>query len=316
MQLHNVFPAPENHRILVPLIALVSSAAALIGLGWLMRLIFAAQRQIPIVSDTERLGSLGSLSESERTIRDQVFSSVATEHAGTSLRALELEARGAEREAEVASDPATKARFAAKAKRLLQAVDSGLTGAALLIIEERSGNLFRSREPVWAFSLAAIGIIVAFGVADYSKGQRDLIALRKSCAEAEAAGAKDPCESVVAFESISEENANANAATRKIAIGVRRDGMRCRVRLRVAGKATNATSAGMATFEISDFSRYCGAELTGGGLALRSGWRHTGTSMHEVRLKPMSYSLVSVTAREGSTPSLRRKAVAQLVAAP
>lgn len=310
VQLHNVFPAPANHRILVPLIAFLSSAAALIGVGWLLRTIYAAQRRIPIVSDTDALGDLGSLNNRERSIRKRAFDSVADEHGGKTLRALELRAREAEREAEGEVDDAKKKRLLAEATRLNTAVENGLAGAAALILEERSGNVFRGKQSIAAFILAALGIIVAFGVADYSKGQRDLIALRKSCAEAAAAGAKDPCASIV--EDGTGGNRTPTTATR-IAIGVRGRGSNCAVSVRVNNKRTRATKIGLANLVIKDRSTSCGVRLGGGGLTFASGWRHMGISTVEARLKQLSYSIVMLH-RPGS--ALREKPIEPLAVGP
>jgi hypothetical protein len=318
VQLHNVFPAPTDDSTLVPLLAFLGTAAALLGIGWLMRTIFAAQRQIPIVSDTEALGTLGSLNERERGIRQAVFKSVAEEQGETCLRAVELKARQAERDAETATTPADKERLKAEAARLVSAVESGVVGAALLILEERSGSVFRGAQAQAAFILTALGIILAFGAADYSKGQRDLVALRKACAEAQAAGVKDPCKSVVTFQSGPRTPADPKKATKPaaIAIGVRPQGSSCAVSARVDGKTTRAAKTGTAILTINDRSRTCGVRLSGGGLALASGWRHTGTTTLEAKLKPLSYTLVLLRAGRGSTASVQEVPLEPLVVAP
>jgi hypothetical protein len=305
----------------VPIVALASSAAALIGVGWLMRLIFAAQRRIPIVSDTAALGDLGSLSKEERRIRDALFRSVADEQKVANLRAAELRARELERQAEGEKDPATKAALKEKVARLDAAVERALSEAALLIVEHRSGNVFRGIQPILAFTLAALGIIIAFGVADYSKGQRDLIALRKSCAEALAAGAQDPCKSVVDFQpgptGPTGPTGQSGSTVNAIMIGVApRSARGCTVAVRVNGKRTNATDAGMAKLTINDRSRNCGVRLRGGGLTVASGWLHTGSTTAEVVLRPISYTLTTLRGRQGSTPTVREVRVDPLVATP
>jgi hypothetical protein len=58
-------------------------------------------------------------------------------------------------------------------------------------------------------AVTALGAAVLWGVADYSKGQRDLISLQADCAKAEAAGAIGACDVLVEDE---EHTALINAA--------------------------------------------------------------------------------------------------------
>ncbi|MDX6397561.1 MAG: hypothetical protein QOJ43_969 [Gaiellaceae bacterium] len=319
LQIHNVFPTPASHGRLLTGIALAGSLAALVGVGWLVQIIFSAQRRIPVSSDVGTVGDLGLKGE-ELNIRNHVFQSaaVAQGEPNETLRQLELDARQAERDAEDPPTPDDGEKSKVRAARLDAAVDNAVASAALLILERRSAAVFRGWRTKVAFALAAVGIVLAFGVADYSKGQRDLIALRKSCAEAVAAGAKDACSSVAGSPvgPVVSGKESASTGTATVLIGVRRGGSGCVVTVRVDGKQTRAVKAGLTKLTIADHSRLCGARLEGGGLTFGSPWRHTGTREMTIQLKPSSYRLVSLRVRPGTTPTVRESPLDPLVGAP
>jgi hypothetical protein len=323
VQLHNVFPVPDvGHPWLIVLAAAAGWLAALIGAGWLVQLLYAAQRRIPITTDLERLGPYGGLDGDEIAMRRAVFESAAEEHGRSSLRRVELDARRLECEADRAEGP-EKQRKQARADRLNDAIDAAVVGAAGLILERRAAAVFKSNKAKLAYVLAVVGIVLAYGAADYSKGQRDLVGVRKACAEAVKVGAANACESVADLE-VAAADGSDNAGTPaaevpKIDVGVTGGPRRCRAVVRVDGKRTNGTRAGEVELTIRDRSRHCGLRISGGGLAFESPRRHTGVTTSNARLKPISYGVVLFLGSGGSSGSAqgqREEKLTDLVAVP
>jgi hypothetical protein len=198
--LHDLFPAPDTDRYLVPAIAAIGAALALTGAGWLTLRFFGAQRQIPLSTDTAGLlGRLGKFDDDERDLRDEIYLRAAQEEGVDSLYAMELNAMRLEKLAQRATDPKRAERYQSQADRLNTKLRTTVLATAAMILERRADRVYRGPQTKIAFASAAAGIVLLFGAADYSKGERDSIALQKSCAEADKAGAKDPCTGVVDF---------------------------------------------------------------------------------------------------------------------
>jgi hypothetical protein len=180
-QLHQIFPAPANGWF-TPVVA-ASIAAAAMGTSFLVSRVFAATRRILIGSDASARG----LSHSERARALAVLTEHAREQQAQTLRALEYRAL---RLGRVAQRPEASSALSAAAKsesdRLYGVIYIALKRAAATILEERTRKALGGRLSAAAFLLAAAGVAGVFALADYSKGQRDLIDLRTKCATAEA----------------------------------------------------------------------------------------------------------------------------------
>ena len=64
------------------------------------------------------------------------------------------------------------------------------------VLERRSEEVFSGWRTKAALALAVAGFIALFGTADVSKGHRDLVALRSTCADAVSKGSTDACDPV------------------------------------------------------------------------------------------------------------------------
>jgi hypothetical protein len=205
-QIHKIFPLPAGSSGWLFVLAVAGSAGGLIGAAWLAARFFGAQRRILISSEQEDGGSLRQwrlakrkgFTNFERELRDEVFDEQAGEDGAKTLRGLELRALRYERIARREKDEARAKAFQAEADRLQGNVRLALVQAAAAVLERRSHQAFKGLFTAIPLLLAIAGIIVVFGLADWSQGQRDLISLRKSCAEAQKAGAVNACEPVVA----------------------------------------------------------------------------------------------------------------------
>ncbi|MEX2646840.1 MAG: hypothetical protein WD249_11320 [Gaiellaceae bacterium] len=199
-QVHQLFPLPadSNWRVLASLAA-ISALAALVGAAWLTGRFFSAQRRIVIDASQQKWRSdrlNRQFGDEEQELREREFAAGAAEYGAGSLEALELRARRLHRIG-LRAAPATRRGYAEEAEAIEKFVRLVLWRAALRILEWRSHQAYRGWRTMAATLLTIAGILGIFGLADWSKGQRDLIALRKECALATKEGATDACAPVV-----------------------------------------------------------------------------------------------------------------------
>lgn len=192
-QLHKIFPLPAHWSWLYLLLALAASASALGGAAWLAARFFAAQRRIVIDTEWED----DPFTNAERKVIRPAVKDTAAEHEARTLLDLELRAQRFSRIARRVNDKAEKEQFERQAEQLTGAIRLSLLRAVVRVLEHRANDAFRGRDTKVAMALTIAGIISVFGLADWSQGKRDLIGLRKSCAEAQKAGAVDACKDVV-----------------------------------------------------------------------------------------------------------------------
>jgi hypothetical protein len=205
-QIHKIFPLPAGSSGWLVVLAVVGSASGLIGAAWLAARFFGAQRRILVSSEQEHgsarrrrwLAKRKGFTDFERELRDQVFDEQAREDGAKTLRDVELRALRYERIARRTKDEERAKTLQAEADRLKGNVRLALVQAAAVVLERRSHQAFKGLLSAVLLLLTIAGIIAVFGLADWSQGERDLIALRKSCAEAQKAGAINACDPVVA----------------------------------------------------------------------------------------------------------------------
>lgn len=181
----------------------LSSLLAVGGAAWLASRFFGAQRRI-LISTEDGLTELAD--DAEQNARDRIFEAVAAQEGARTLYALELRALRFGRIARSLSNaPQTSAAsrtsvgrsyLESEAKVLTELVNLALWRAALWVLEYRSKKAFDGWQSKLALSATVVGLVGVFGIADYAKGERDLVDLRAKCQKAVAAGAVDACGSV------------------------------------------------------------------------------------------------------------------------
>ncbi|MEK6274360.1 MAG: hypothetical protein AABM30_03395 [Actinomycetota bacterium] len=191
-QVHKIFPLPADSSGWTWALAVASSVGSLVGAAWVAGRFFGAQRRIGIKTEAGR----ETLRPRERELRDRVFTDTAAEEDAAALRDVELRAIRLNRIAQHSSKAKAK-DLQDEAERLQGKVRLACVRAAAEILEWRSQQAFNGVLTKVAVLMTILGIVGIFGVADWSQGQRDLVALRKSCAEATTAGAIDACVTVV-----------------------------------------------------------------------------------------------------------------------
>jgi hypothetical protein len=138
-----------------------------------------------------------SLSSKERELVRRIFDDFAHGESASSLQALDLRKlrlSRIERRMLPSQNPDRHAWVKAEADYLERYESNAATGAAATVLEQRAQDVFRGWRTPLGLLVTAIGAALVWGVADYSKGQRDLIDLQANCAKAEAAGAIDACD--------------------------------------------------------------------------------------------------------------------------
>jgi hypothetical protein len=211
-RLHEIFPIPQNAPNWMRWLTLAGLAAAVLGSVWLAARFFAAQRRILIGADLSGKG-LGWMDKqaARRVLREHAREEEADELIDVERRALRFE-RIARRLAD--ANDGRAARVQKEADRLYGLVRIALVRAAATILENRTRRAFKGFITITAFLMAAGGIGVAFAMADYYKGQRDLATLRTECRKSEKAGVTNAC---AAVDSSSAIAARAKAAKAKAA---------------------------------------------------------------------------------------------------
>jgi len=206
-----VAPGRRAKAIIAAALTTFGALAAFGGSAWFAGRFFAAQRRILVASKRSDCQGVGK--GDERSLNLVYFAHAAEELAPT-LHAVELRAYRLQRMARAVplTDPRQK-RWNEEADRLLEFVHNALRKAALVILENRSSNAFSGKPTFASLAFAIVGIVLVFGVADYAKGQRDLIELRTKCQEAVGKGATDACDPVRSKEGI--DAATRAAASKK-----------------------------------------------------------------------------------------------------
>lgn len=201
-QIHKLFPLPAGHGYFAVL-AFACSAAALIGAAILVGRFYAAQRRVPVSTDRDRPPpqawlvklllmvvasnrSPDGLTSDECARRDRVYDQSARDEGAHTLKALELRAYRMARIGRKVGDE-RGAGLVKESERLLDAVDEALGQGAAAVLERRAEQAFSGWFTRIPALLTIAGIIGIFGLADWSQGQRELVAVGKQCGEAKAA---------------------------------------------------------------------------------------------------------------------------------
>jgi hypothetical protein len=145
-----------------------------------------------------------------------VFDEQARELEAATLKDVELRALRFERLARREPQEEPRNNLMKEADRLHGAVRLALVQACAEVLERRSHQAFRGFVTKLALAMTIAAIILVFGVADWSQGKRDLIALRKNCAEAKKAGATNPCETVVPKKERAQKGNMQTKATKQL----------------------------------------------------------------------------------------------------
>jgi hypothetical protein len=191
-QVHKIFPLPDDAPWWALGLAIATSLAALGGAAMLAGRFYGAQRRIPVSTDDDQPGLWGwgptptGLTPAEQGIRDRVFDQAARDQIAQNLKAVELRALRLRRTARRATGDRAKT-LDAEAKRLEDELDDALYNGAAAVLEHRSHQAFSGWWTRVALLSTILGIIGVFGLADWSQGQRDLVALGKQCGEAKTA---------------------------------------------------------------------------------------------------------------------------------
>lgn len=224
-QVHEIFPLPPDSAVWLTVLALAAGIAALVGAAWLAARFFAAQRRILMTTDQAPFGLRGWFAERqrgfgrrERDVRNYFFDLTAAENGAQTLHALELRGQRLERIAQrLPAESQERKAFAAEAERLTGVVRLGMAQGAIAVLERRSHQAFKGSLTALALLMTIFGLLTLFGLADWSKGHRQLITLRKECAEATKAGATAACEGVLSKdqrEAVAVEASKSNATAK------------------------------------------------------------------------------------------------------
>jgi hypothetical protein len=201
-RLHDVFPVPRTVEPWLTWVLIGSLIAAVVGSAWLAARFLRAQRRILIKSDLEdstakpRRWWFDRRATKEGETVEEVLREHAAEEGAATMHAVERRALRLHRISRRTLDPEqlpSRETVAKEAERLDEAVSIALHRASAALLEHRSRNAFGGRTAV-PLALAVAGIVGLFALADYYKGERDLIDLRKKCAEAQDAGVVNACE--------------------------------------------------------------------------------------------------------------------------
>lgn len=208
-QVHQIFPLPPGRGYLI-WFALAAGLAALGGGAWVTARFFGAQRRILLstgggvhhrwwkkIRHPSLLFTSGpiDLRWRDRHIRRDTFHEHAQEQGKSSMEEVENYGLMKWREAENAPE-CERATLIEQAKFYDAFVEAVLSRTATKILERRAAAAFHGLFTILALAITVTGIVVLFGLADYSKGQRDLIDLRTKCSEAVGKGATDACDSI------------------------------------------------------------------------------------------------------------------------
>jgi hypothetical protein len=191
-RVHDLFPLPAENRPYLLVAAIVAALAATGGSAGLAAQFFLAQRRILVATDHDDLAGESELEPQEQEIQSRIERGHARTEYGETLLDLEMRAFRFERMARNASCDEQK-KLKAEAARLNELVSIGGTRVAATILERRAARAFTGSQTLAALSLAILGTAGLFGLADYSRGQRDLIKLRTDCALAVQKVKTDPC---------------------------------------------------------------------------------------------------------------------------
>lgn len=182
-QLHNFFPLPPNDRlqtrVILVLAALISALAAALGAASLARQFLVAQRRILLSSDLAECTDLKH--PQELRIVERSYADVAGQEQACTLADVDLRAERLSRASRIATDQTLAAALQSESDRLESMVELGIFEAAAAVLERRSANAFRGPGTLTSLVIAIVGIALVFGLADYSKGERDKLTVIQAC---------------------------------------------------------------------------------------------------------------------------------------
>ena len=204
-QAYELFPLPQGldpeQKLSIVVSALAGAALALGGATWLAARFFSAQRRILLDSSGLQGDTVAERAEVMRVLTEHAREENARNLLALELRALRLDRiarrrKAAQLRSSVQSPPAlASSGIQAEADRLHSVVSIALTRAAAVLLERRARDVFRGGRTAAALVMTLGGLLLLFGVGDYTDGERDLVELRKACSEAKP-GAQ-ACETVV-----------------------------------------------------------------------------------------------------------------------
>jgi hypothetical protein len=243
-RLHEAFPLPPYYRTPAVLALTVGALLALGGAAWFSGRFFAAQRRIPMYSRIpaqpreertflRRVGDFFSmryaarkygwrtelleqsdeekhvgLSKSEKVVRAEMFRDDARAEEASSLEALELRANRLERSARRQPEGPARKALETEVARINDAIRLTFRRTAAAILERRAQDAYYGWPTKAAVGAFIVGIGLLFATADWAKGERDLVALRAKCADAESKGASNACDPVRASHAAPTPTAN------------------------------------------------------------------------------------------------------------
>jgi hypothetical protein len=182
-QLHNFFPIPPHDSSAVQFYlvtaALASALAAALGAALLARRFLTAQGRILLSS---AIDDCDDVDDQERAIIARAYGEISRQELADDLADLDLRAERLSRASRATADPTLQKAFQTESDRLEGVVQLGIYQAAVGVLERRSSIAFRGSGTVAALLLAIVGIALLFGLADYSKGERDKLDVMAKCA--------------------------------------------------------------------------------------------------------------------------------------
>jgi hypothetical protein len=250
-RLHEAFPLPPYgwYRTAAICALILGALLTLGGAAWFSGRFFAAQRRIPMYTripahPQEERGFLSGfgdfspesyaareygrrpdqsdeekhvgLNKSEKVLRGEMFREDAQAEDASSLEALELRANRLDRIARRQSEGPSRAALEQEVARINSAIRLTFRRTAAAILERRAQDAYYGWPTKVAIAAFIVGLGLLFGTADWAKGERDLIGLRATCAEAEIKGAPDACKPVRANQTAPRYTPLAEATAQRL----------------------------------------------------------------------------------------------------
>lgn len=181
-QLHSFFPIPPNlsseAQFYLVTGVLGAALAAALGAALLARQFLTAQGRILLSSSIEGCDDLNA---AERAVVHRTYREVSRAELANELTDVDLRAERLSRVALATSDPLRRAAYQSESDRLEGVVELAIVQSAVRVLERRSSNAFRGPGTAASLVLAIVGMALLFGLADYSKGERDKLDVVKKC---------------------------------------------------------------------------------------------------------------------------------------
>jgi hypothetical protein len=174
---------------------------------------YGRRPELPEQSDEEK--HVG-LNKSEKVLRGEMFREDAQAEDASSLEALELRANRLDRIARRQPEGPSRAALEKEVARINSALRLTFRRTAAAILERRAQDAYSGWPTKVSIAAFIVGLGLLFGTADWAKGERDLINLRATCAEAEIKGAPDACKPVRANQTAPRYTPLAEATAQRL----------------------------------------------------------------------------------------------------